>query len=332
MGVLLSLPVLMFGQDTIYFHSGERAVGELQSLDMGKLKFDSDDMGVVKVDIEDIASITTSGLFEVVFKDRTRHFGTFAPGDSAGVINLVEESGNIIPIDANELVTILGLEQGFWSKIDGSLDAGLNYTKASEVLQYNFGGRVTFKDKKWFTQISGSLVVTEQENSPNTRKSDAGWILKYSVIKRTYVAAQVRTEENSALGLDRRLVLGGAIGNDFVYTNVHRLYAQAGANSNFERAIDSADIIRSAEGLLAVGYLLYNSGVRDFYLDINATAYPSFDIAGRWRGEININPKVEIISDLNLGLQYYYIFDTEPVVETASSEDWGILSTLSYSF
>lgn len=323
---------LLAQQDTLYFNSGERIIGEIKSLEMGNMKFDTDEMGVVNVDWDDVARLKSFGLYEITLKNRTKHFGTFDFGDSAKHILLVEETGTRVTINPEEVISVGSIETSFRSKIDGSLSIGLSYTKASDVLQYNAGGRISFKDKKLYTQLSGSIVVTEQETKANTRKSNLNYNLRYSFVRRWFVGMALGAEQNYELGLDQRLTGGFAIGNDFVYTQVHRLYGQVGSIINVERAVDSAAVKQSFEGAISAGYLLYNSGIKDLYLDVNVITYPSFTITDRWRGEININPKIEIIADLNFGLSYYYIFDTKPLVETASEQDWGVLTTLSYSF
>ncbi len=316
--------------DTVIFANGDRITGEIKSLDLGKLKMSSDETGTIAVDWDDVVLINTPNDFEMSLKDHTEFFGSLGKA-SPGFVELRGHEGNrIIPI--LDLVSMKKVERGFWPKVDGSIEAGISFTKASQVLQYNLGGKISYRNKRLTTALGGSMIVTEQEELQNTRKSDLEFTVQYTVVRRWYLAFNTGLGQNTELGLDLRIKGGLGIGNDFVYTNAHRFYGTVGSVINSERAIDSVDFVTSSEGVATIGYLLFNSGVKNLYIDANATVYPSFTIPGRYRGEVNVNPKIEIINNLNLGFRYYYQFDTRPVSEAASTEDWGIISTLSYSF
>jgi hypothetical protein len=331
---LFAIPAALLAskQDTVYFKNGDRITGEIKSMDVGKMQFKTDEMKTVNIDWDDIKTFNSPSHFNVTKDDRTMVFCRFGFADSAGAVNLLMDDGSSEPIILDDIVAIGKVKDGFWEKIDGRLDAGLNYTKASEVLSYNFGGRISFKNKRWVFALSGQNITTEQSERPTQVNQNAGAEINYKFIRRWYVVGAQRWERNTGLDLDSRWSTGAGIGNDFVYTAVHRLYGIAGVNMNLERAIDSATVQQSAEGAVSLGYLLYNSGFKDFYMDVNVTIYPGITIPERTRGRVDIAPKVEVISDLKLGLEYYYLFDTQPLTETAAREDFGILASLYYTF
>ncbi|UTW62502.1 DUF481 domain-containing protein [bacterium SCSIO 12741] len=316
--------------DTIVFANGDRLTGEIKSLDMGKLKFDTDESGVIALDWDDVSWISSPNDFEMSLRDHSEFFGTLGRA-APGYVEL-RGTRETRTVALMELVSMKKVERGFWPKVDGSLEAGFSFTKASQVLQYNLGGKISYRNQRLTAEMGGSMIVTEQEELQNTRKSDLNLTVQYTLVKRWYVAVNSGLGQNSELGLDLRVKGGVGLGNDFIYTNAHRFHGTVGTIVNAERAIDSTDYVTSSEGVATIGYLLFNSGVKDFYVDANATVYPSFSIPGRYRGEININPKVEIVNNLKFGFRYYYQFDTRPVSEAASTEDWGVISTLSYSF
>jgi hypothetical protein len=59
---------------------------------------------------------------------------------------------------------------------------------------------------------------------------------------------------------------------------------------------------------------------------------PNLTNTGRVRGEFDITLKWEIIQDLFWQLSFYDSYDSDPVADGAEQNDYGVTTSLGYSF
>jgi hypothetical protein len=73
---------------------------------------------------------------------------------------------------------------------------------------------------------------------------------------------------------------------------------------------------------------------RDPEIDITSYIdfFPSFTIKDRYRTDLDIKVKFEVFNDFYIGVTFYHNMDTKPPESAASKSDWGINSSIGYSF
>ena len=59
--------------------------------------------------------------------------------------------------------------------------------------------------------------------------------------------------------------------------------------------------------------------------------FPSFTDSGRYRTQIDLSVSREFITDLFLDLSFYYATDNQ-APEEAGRSDWGVVTSVAYSF
>lgn len=64
---------------------------------------------------------------------------------------------------------------------------------------------------------------------------------------------------------------------------------------------------------------------------VGLTLLPSLSESGRVRGEAPPKAKWELVNDLFFRLMVYDSYDNKPA-ETATANDWGLTTSLGYSF
>ena len=64
----------------------------------------------------------------------------------------------------------------------------------------------------------------------------------------------------------------------------------------------------------------------------SARVIPNLTDTGRVRGELDVNLKWEMIADLFWQFSVYNSYDSDPVVEGAEKNDYGIATSLGWSF
>ena len=122
--------------DVVILANGDRLTGEVKRLDRGRLEFSTDDAGTLYLEWDKLVGVVaTARRVEVVTNDGRRFLGTLgvAPSRSIAVTG-PEDTILTMP----EVTIIRPIGTSFWSKLDGSIDAGFNYTRSSGVAQLNF--------------------------------------------------------------------------------------------------------------------------------------------------------------------------------------------------
>ena len=124
---------------------------------------------------------------------------------------------------------------------------------------------------------------------------------------------------------------GGGIGRYFRQTN-HSSIALTGAILvTNEQTISAADDTTDLSGLIRTQWAVfrYKSPEINFYSSLNVI--PVLSDLGRVRTQLSVDLRKEFVEDLFLNLNLYYTYDNEPPTG-AASDDYGIVTSLGYSF
>jgi len=60
--------------------------------------------------------------------------------------------------------------------------------------------------------------------------------------------------------------------------------------------------------------------------------FPSLTESGRYRTDSSVSLRREIVSDFFLDLSFYYTYDSDPPDALAETSDYGVVTSLGYSF
>ncbi len=139
-------------------------------------------------------------------------------------------------------------------------------------------------------------------------------------------------ERNSELGIDLRLQGGLGGGNELIHTNSNNLMTALGIMVNKEWSSDSTDAQINVDGFAGFSYRLFR--FKDPEIDITSTftTYPSLTVSNRWRVNFDIKVKIEIIADMYFSLSFYDNYDSKPPSYDAANNDFGVTTSIGYSF
>ncbi|MBD78270.1 MAG: hypothetical protein CL840_05055 [Crocinitomicaceae bacterium] len=331
------LTVLMinavFGQktDELYMMNGDRLTGEIKALEYGKLKYKTDHAGTIYVDWEDIVSLKSAHLFAITLSTGERWFGSIDSSLDTGYVIIAMPLASQ-KINLNNIVLIDPIKKTFWSRIDGNIEFGGSYTKASDVLQLNGSFNAEYKGRNFLTGYRSSTIVTTQPGKDDNRKYDVSVYGVRMYSGNWFAQVNVNGESNSELGLDWRVLSGGAGGHDFIRTVYSRFSGSIGLYYNGEKGGDSSKVTSSIEPAFSLSYkvIKYDVPKIDIYTAFNV--FPSFTETDRVRMQYDLQTKFEIISDLYFSLSFYYTFDNKPRTAGAAKEDYGIIGSIGYKF
>jgi len=334
--LLLFFPLLSLAQktDLLVLKNGNHINGEVKKLEYGVLTFDTDDAGLLTVKWKDVMKLKSSDSFELTNDNTEVFLGSLDTTAKVREINLIIDGERKL-ITMDDLVRIEGINKTFLSRIDGGINAGVNYSKGSDVLKLNFGANVSYRAFRDLVMLSGYSEVTRQDFSEDTsditRKQNLDLSYFRYFNKRWLVSGFTGVEQNTELGLDARIYLGAGGGKDLVYTNLHWLSMLAGVVGNKEYA-SSGGNTTNAEAIIVAGYRIYKYTMPKVILTASAKNFYSLNNPGRIRLNADIRLDFELIDDFTIGFSNYHNFDNEPASAGASTYDWGINTTIGYTF
>lgn len=319
--------------DKVLLDNNDWITGEIKKLDYAKLSLKTGAAGTIQIKWDRIYQVKSDKYFEISLGKGVKHYGSLDITESEEkykVIIVTEEED--IEIDMNRIVEITPIKSRFWAKIDGNIDAGFSYTKGSEVKSWNSSFRLDYRPTKSLTTISANSIFTEQPGKDPTTKQDLSISYKHFAGKNWAYTGFSALQQNSELGIDLRSSLGGGMSKNWFRSNIQRFITTFGLIVNQEQGASGEEKSNNLEGLFRLEYRVFR--YRDPEIDITTYVdfYPSLSVADRYRTELDLKLKFEVFNDFYIGLSFYYNLDTKPPESAASSSDWGITTSIGYTF
>ncbi len=331
--LFFAIPAYSQKTDKILLDNNDWITGEIKKMDYGKLSLKTSAAGTIQIKWERIYQIKSDKYFEIGLGRGILYYGSLDVTENEHkykVLVITEEEE--IELDMNRIVEITPIKNKFWGKIDGNVDLGYSYTKGSDVIQWNSSFRMDYRPENSITTISANSIFTEQPERAATTKQDIN--LSYKYIYKNNLAASGFTgmQQNSELGIQLRASLGAGISKNWFRSNMQRFITTVGAIVNREQSADDSEFNTNYEGLIRMEYRVFR--YRDPEIDVTTSFdfYPSFSVKDRYRTDLDLKVKFEVFNNFYIGFTFYHNLDTNPPDSTASKSDWGINSSIGYSF
>ena len=319
--------------DVVTFVNGDRLTGEIKSLEQGKLKFKTDAAGTIEIEWDKIATLQTNQYLQVELASGLRYFGKVPEPSDPGKFRLaIDEETKGWELRLADVVRIAAIDQGgVIARLDGYVTGGYDYTKANNQQHYTLTGGVNSRDqvRKW--SIDGSATVTTQQEIPDSRRYDLTAGYRHFLAERWFLQGFAGIEGNDELGLNMRSTLGAAYGRYLMQTQTQEWAAYAGVAVTRED-FGTESNRESVEGVLGTQYSLFRYNSPEASLDALLSVLPSFTESGRVRSEARIRSRYEIVTDLFFEIDVYSSYDNRPDENANSNSDYGIVTSLGYSF
>ncbi len=314
--------------DTVSLYNGDRITCEIISLAKGKLNVKTSDMSKLSIKWARISSIETLHSFEIVLVDHSVYFGKFnkgLPGSSLVSFGVFQEM-----ISLHEITSLQQVNANFWKQTNGFFDAGFSYTKGNDNLQFNSSGEISHRTKKFLNKLNFNSIITE--NSQNaSKKQDGGYTLKAFHKKSFFTIYNITWEQNTELGIETRASSNIRFGFTPVDNSSNLLDLSAGIMLN--REFDSEkNATNNTEGVINVTYDFFLFTKPDIDLTTSIVMYPSFTVRGRFRSDFNFRVRWQVFNNFTLNFKYYFTYDNKPPTVDAINFDYGINTSVGYTF
>lgn len=328
--MLLSGPSMAQKTDIITFTNGDRLTVDIKEFQKGKLRVKTIGLGTVYIEHQVIDTIETSKTYQVELESGVRLLGSISRATSGeGIVVQTRYGERAIDFDKVASIQRVKREETFWSRLDGSVQLGINYTSGSEIGQTNFGANVSFVEADYIAATDLSATLTTGSATNDTRRYNWG-VDYYRLLKnRWFWIVNTDLDSNDELGIDLRLLAGGGAGRFLIKNNRSRWALSGGLAASKELRSDRNKA--QLEGQLVTDYSYYFFTPTKTDLNVSLVLYPGITRSERLRGNFDTKLRWEIVSDLTWDLTYYYTWDNQPP-EGAASSDTGITTSLGYTF
>jgi len=322
--------------DVVVFDNGDRLTGEIKSLERGRLRFKTDATDTISIEWDNVAFLSSDQNIQVETFDGRRYLGQLKLSPAVRKVN-VQLGDEYVELDATSVVLLTPIEDKGFERLDGDITAGYNFAKADSVEQTNLGLSIEFRgeERSLGLDINSSISNSNQNESSQRHTANAGYKRFYS--NRWYYAGSLSATRNDELGVDLRSSVGGGGGRIVAQSNHSRLLVEGGlllTHENLtqdESGFDPPDE-DTVEAYLGMDWDWFRYDSPELDLSSSLEIIPNLTNWGRVRGEFDVTLKWEIIRDLFWQLSFYESYDSDPVSEGASQNDYGITTSLGYSF
>jgi hypothetical protein len=325
--------------DIVWMSNGDRLTGEIKHLQHGKLLLSTDSLGDINVEWNEIERVQSDYEFQFERTDGRRVTGVINPMTDPHEVSLTSDE-TTIDLALDNIVRISQMEDDFWDRLDGSMSFGYSFTKASDVAQGNISFRVTHRTEIRSITVEGSSILTNDQADQGTQRTDLGLDLTRYRNNRWFNSFVVGFESNDELGLDLRSSIGAGIGRFLIQTTTSELGLMGGLVTSTENLSASGppsteggiSSQENLEGLLGLQYSRYVFDDPSVDFSSKLTVFPSISDPGRTRAQLDINFRWEMVSDLFWDLSYYNTYDSDPPSGSLSTNDYGMVTSIGWSF
>ena len=196
--------------DIVVLKNGDRITGEVKELRVGKLEYSTDDVGTIFIEWDKVIFLKSKSTYELETEAGDKYFGTVDTDTTENKL-LVLNQNRTVPLELPQVVRISRIKDSVWKRLDGSADLGFSYTKASEVGQLILNADVRYRTRRISSNLTASSTNTFREDEETTKRNTLKWISFLFFPDPWATAGLVKLEQNSELGIDLRLLLGGGL-------------------------------------------------------------------------------------------------------------------------
>jgi hypothetical protein len=224
------------------------------------------------------------------------------------------------------------IEERGLDRLDGDFTAGYNFAKASEVQQVRVGLDMDIRTETRVFSLSADAVQSDSEDTESSQRQSLDLQYKRLRPNRWYTGAIVSLDRNDELDLDLRTSIGIGGGRFLRQTNNTVLSLGGGVQVSRENVSSGIPDEDTVEAVMTLNWDWFRYDTPELDLSSTLQVIPNLSESGRVRGEFDISLKWEMIEDLFWELSFYDSYDSDPVVEGAEKNDFGISTSLGWEF
>jgi putative salt-induced outer membrane protein YdiY len=266
--------------DELFLKNGDRLTGKIERLLEGKLVFKSGLAGEVTVDLANVQTFKSDAPLEIHLKDGTVLNQKVASADPN---RFAIEDDQTLEAQEFDLAAITSINPPAKAppKWTGSISAGFTGTTGNTQTEAgNIGVSLVRRTEKDRISVNADLAKGRQQIPGGARAVTEDWWrakgkYDYFISKKMYAYVDGRYEMDNIAQLDRRVLVGGGGGYQWIETEKTNLSAEVGLASLYEKFKTVAT--SNSELSVQAGYNFNRKVTKSVNLLHDLTYYPSTD-------------------------------------------------------
>ncbi len=319
--------------DVVVLTNGDRLTGEVKGLTQGKLTLKTDSAGTISIEWNKVSALQTRQRLQVRLASGELIFGS-APESAPPHKLRFDQGGELgtIELPLVEIVSIRPFSQGqLIAQLGGYLTAGYSYTKSNNTQEFTFSGGLNSTQEGHRWSVDANTMVTDHSSGQNTQRAQVIGLYRWSLQKAWFWQAMAGAERDLELGLDARGAVGAAIGRYLVQTERQEWVAYAGLAPTHEKPAGAPEM-NSLEGLLGTQYAFFQTDTPERRVTARFDVLPSLTDPGRVRSQALIESRYEIVRDFIFQVTLNASYDSRPGPDAKSHADYGVVTSLGFTF
>lgn len=314
-------------QDFVVLTSGNRMTGELIQLSRGELTFAIDGAGAVDIDWRNVEGLVSSRTLDVELASGERLSGSVASSAAGRLAVTAGTTGT--EIDMEDVIRIMPLSATRAERTSGYFDLGFDFLRANDELDLSVNGEIENRTQNYLTTLSLNSILSRVDDETSQRRNYLQIRSRRLLPSRWFAIGRLHFEEDLALELDSRVLVGGGGGRTLIQSNRTLLALYGGLAYDLEQFREIPGTDRTAEAFVTVEWDWFELG-GDTQVTTNATTYFSFD-RSRVRVELDTSLHRAIVGSMYWSLSLYESYDSDPPPGLENS-DLGLTITIGRSF
>ena len=319
--------------DVVVLVNGDRITGEVKGLEHNRLRLSTDHMGTVYVEWDKIAHLESNQFLLLERSDGVRYYGQLARDDQDAQLAIRRPGDKVAEeVPMSSVVRAQPIAGGdLIDRLDGYVSGGLDVTKASNQRSLDFSAGLSSRSRAREWSVDLSANVTDDSAGQTTERYDAKGDYRKLLPNRDFWQMFGGLSRNTELDLDLRTSVGGGYGRYFIQTNLAEWVGGLGLAYNHEN-YTGGQAVDSLEAVLTTAFSIFRYDFPETDIGGTLSLLPSLTESGRYRAEADLRAKYEFVDDLYFELKVYGSYDNKPPTADAEKSDYGLVTSLGYSF
>lgn len=318
--------------DVIVINNGDQLTGEILSLAYGQLTVETDYMGTVQIEWLDVARVESPQEFLVEDVNGHLIYGRIERHPEAGHLAVGGASSEARRVALPEVARLSQSEAQIMERVHGSFSLGFDYAKSSNIKTLSGSFNTTYRGPSSTWSLGVDVNSTRDPVQGTIDRDSVKYDYRWLQPGGRFWAGMTSLERNEETGIEARILLGGGYGSYFLQTPSNEVAAIVGIAATREWATGAAQEQNNLEGVLSADWRVFDFTTPKTNLTAKAVLYPSLTESGRYRTDASISLRREIVTDFYLDFSLYHSYDTDPPDELAEKSDYGVVTSLGYSF
>ncbi|HWX78947.1 MAG TPA: DUF481 domain-containing protein [Steroidobacteraceae bacterium] len=315
--------------DIVMLDNGDHLTGEIIQLEHGQLELKTDALGTVYIEWPRVSGLSSSVVFMVENLGGHDEFGRLAGGNGHLTI---DDDGRLTDLPLGDVARLGPVRESFLARVRGSTSVGVNYAQANNVKVGSFRFDAEYRGRNTLASLSSSVDTTSSRNSNTNQRILIDYSERFFLEGTRFWAVLGSFERNPELGVDGRPQAGIAIGESLRRRSESDLVAYVGLGANYESVDASGDNRANILGIAGLDWRIYRFSIPETTLTSSLKVFPYLSDFGRVRARVDVTLQRKFTRALSLNLSLYDDYDSRPPGLDVVNNDYGIVTSIGYTF